>query len=156
MGNLKVWKVNVNKKKDLKPWNLGIRWGGGGKSESKPDYTNIKITNKGETVKSGAEKILADFFNKNNINYQYEKECFNDNLIEQKISNPDFYLPKYDVYVEYWGMINDEEYHRNMKWKMKQYHENNIKFISIYPHDLKDIERNFRRKFKELMDIELK
>ncbi|MDH5690287.1 MAG: hypothetical protein OEY81_02510 [Candidatus Bathyarchaeota archaeon] len=77
---------------------------------------------KGEEVKSIAERRIADYFVKNNINYVYEQEARSKGrLFNYRISSPDFYLPDYDVYVEYWGLVNAddnrtrEQYVRNMK-----------------------------------------
>jgi hypothetical protein len=77
------------------------------------------------------------------------------------VSSPDFYLPDYDVYVEYWGMLNVEsnydrsKYVRGMKYKMARYHELGIKFISIYPDNIKNLDWIFRKKFKRATGIDL-
>ncbi len=36
-----------------------------------------------------------------------------------------------------------------MKWKMAKYHQNNIKFISIYPSNMSNLDWIFRAKFRE-------
>ena len=70
----------------------------------KKEYGVKSVTLRGETVKSIGERRIADYFEKNNINYVYEKEAKGKFLLffDYKISSPDFYLPDYDVYVEYW------------------------------------------------------
>jgi len=90
----------------------------------KQKYGVQSVTLRGETVKSVGEKRIADYFERNNIRYVYEKEARTKALFfSQKISSPDFYLPEYDVYVEYWGLVNAddgrtrENYVRNMKRK---------------------------------------
>jgi len=40
----------------------------------KREYGIETVTEKGEVVRSYSEKILTDFFNRNNINYVYEPE----------------------------------------------------------------------------------
>jgi hypothetical protein len=120
------------------------------------------VTLQGETVKSIGERRIADFFKRNNINYVYEKEAKGKFLLffEYKISSPDFYLPDYDVYVEYWGLVNAddrwtrENYVRNMKRKMAIYYRNNIKFISIYPRNLDNLDWIFRKKFRKVTGFE--
>lgn len=42
-----------------------------------------------------------------NIKYEYEKPA--KDSFNRRISRPDFYLPEYDVYVEYWGMVDAED-----------------------------------------------
>lgn len=46
-------------------------------------------------------------------------------------------------------------YERNMKWKMAQYHQSNIKFISIYPNNLGNLDWIFRAKFREVAGYDL-
>jgi hypothetical protein len=128
----------------------------------KKQYGMKSVTRRGETVKSIGEKRIADYFERNNIRYVYEKEARTKALIfSNKISNPDFYLPDYDVYVEYWGLVNADDYWtrenyvRNMKRKMAIYHKNKIKFVSIYPRNLRNLDWIFRTKFKNVTGLEL-
>lgn len=132
------------------------------KSKPKREYGVKSATVRGEEVKSIAERRIADYFAKNNINYVYERELKGKVLFfDYKISSPDFYLPDYDVYVEYWGLVDADDswtraqYIKNMKRKMAIYYRNNIKFISIYPDNLKDLDWIFRRKFKKVTGFEL-
>lgn len=48
---------------------------------------------------------------------------------------PDFYIPSRNLYIEYWG-LNDEEYLKYKNEKEKLYEMNNINYISIYPNDI--------------------
>jgi hypothetical protein len=54
--------------------------------------------------------------------------------------------------VEYWGMVNSneklerQEYVKSMAWKIKRYHDNGMKFISIYPQDLGNLDAMLRAK----------
>lgn len=129
----------------------------------KKQYGVASVTLQGETVKSIGERRIADFFKRNNINYVYEKEAKGKFLLffEYKISSPDFYLPDYDVYVEYWGLVNAddrwtrENYVRNMKRKMAIYYRNHIKFVSIYPRNLENLDWIFRKKFRNVTGFEL-
>ena len=109
-------------------------------------------------MKSKGEKYIADYFFSQNICYQYEREARSHGIIFSKhISNPDFYLPDHDVYVEYWGLVNADKkkvkdnYVRTMKWKMKQYHLAGIMFISIYPNILYNLDWVFRQLFSKVM-----
>jgi DNA helicase-4 len=68
-------------------------------------------------VKSIGERRIADYFERNNIRYVYEKEARTNALFfSSKISNPDFYLPDYDVYVEYWGLVNADDNHTRTRY----------------------------------------
>jgi hypothetical protein len=99
---------------------------------------------------------------RNGIRYEYERAIeVGIWIFNEELCRPDFYLPDYDVYVECWGMIDVEdgykrrEYERKMKWKMAQYYKYGIKFISIYPRNLKNFEWIFRKKFNQVTGIDL-
>jgi hypothetical protein len=111
------------------------------------------VTIDGVKVKSKAEKTIADYFVSRSIKYEYEK-MVRTWALGSKIGFPDFYLPEYDVYVEYWGDPNDAHYNRCMKWKMAKYREHNYKFISIYPDNLANLDWIFPLKFKTELGIE--
>ena len=126
-------------------------------SQPRQQYGQTSVTQNNEIVKSKGEKHLADYFNSQNINYIYEKEARRQGIVFSKhISNPDFYLSDHDVYVEYWGLVDadnkkvKDNYVRTMKWKMRQYHEAGIKFISIYPRNLSNLDWIFRKKFENV------
>ena len=133
-------------------------------SGAKPqrEYGVASVTLRGETVRSIGEKRIADYFERNRINYVYEQEARGKTLFfSYKISNPDFYLPDYDVYVEYWGLVDADDdwtrakYVRGMKRKMAIYYENKIRFISIYPRNLENLDWIFRKKFRNVAGYEL-
>lgn len=48
---------------------------------------------------------------------------------------PDFYIPSRKLYIEYWG-LNDEEYLKYKEEKENLYKLNKIDYISIYPEDI--------------------
>jgi hypothetical protein len=130
--------------------------------KSKQEYGVQSVTLRGEIVKSTGERRIADYFEKNNIRYVYEQEARGNFLFfGYKISTPDFYLPDFGVYVEYWGLVNANDnwtktkYIRNMKRKMAIYYKHNIKFISIYPRNLENLDWIFRMKFKKVTGFEL-
>lgn len=114
-------------------------------------YGVESITKKGELVKSRSEKYIADYFYDNQINYIYEKPFEKGFWIfKNELAKPDFYLPDYDVYVEYWGLIDNKDYFQLMRFKMRSYHEEGLKFISIYPDNLKNFNYYFRKKFNQV------
>jgi hypothetical protein len=124
---------------------------------SENEYGTQSVTLDGIKVKSKAEKYVADYFCRNNIRYQYEKPAESHFWIfSNKISKPDFYLMDYDVYVEYWGLLDADkrsvsrDYERTMKWKIAMYHKHKIKFISIYPSNLENLDWIFKKKLKDV------
>ncbi len=97
-------------------------------------------------VRSRAERKLACFFKKHNIDYIYEPTLTLDNI---KL-HPDFYLSRYGVYVELWGLADtDEGYQKTMALKRRLYQKHRVPLISVYPRHLKDLEKSFPALFEE-------
>jgi hypothetical protein len=96
-------------------------------------------TLKGEMVRSLSEKFIADFLFTHNVIYEYEKHL----KLDQWELKPDFYLPTYNIYVEFWGMLNDQNYFQNFQSKVQTYNKHHIKFIALNQEDLPNIETNF-------------
>ena len=98
------------------------------------------MTLRGEVVRSYSEKVIADWFSRNGIRYVYEYRAFDRQ--GSVISRPDFYLPDYNAYVEYWGLADlpagfaSSRYKGIMRWKMEQYRRGGTKVISLYPREL--------------------
>lgn len=123
-------------------------------SEHQKMHGSTYKTMNGELVKSGGERMIADYLFRNKIRYEYEKLAMGSS--SRRIGRPDFYLPDYDIYVEYWGMVATEdgkdrkEYQKGMEWKMANYEEAGIRFISIYPHEIESLDSVFQKKLKEV------
>lgn len=94
-------------------------------------------------VRSISELCIANWLYANNIRFVYERAVFFEK--SQKQAHSDFFLPEYDVHIEYWGMGNDPSYESYKLWKEANYVENNIRYISFCPSDLK----NFRDRFDQ-------
>jgi hypothetical protein len=126
-----------------------------GSSPAHRSYGVQSFTQNGEIVKSLAEKTLADYFKSINVRYCYEQSG------DRRIRNPDFYLPDYDVYVEYWGLLNADDlwtrqnYEHNMRRKMAIYHRCNKRLVSIYPDNLSNLDWIFRAKFRNVTGFEI-
>jgi len=113
-------------------------------------------TKLGLEVRSRAEQKIADYFDSLGLRYEYERKLEAGFWIfTGKVSSPDVGLPDYDVYVEYWGMLDVEndydrsKYTREMKYKMARYHDLGVKCISIYPDNMKNLDWIFRKKFEK-------
>ena len=131
--------------------------------EGPEQYGIPSVTLTGQQVRSRGEKIIADYLTYHGVAYYYEAQAMSNDwfIFKQKISRPDFFLPQYNLFVEYWGLVDSpdrrtrNDYVRTMRWKMAQYHRNNIRFLSIYPSDMRNIDYNFRRKFRVAMGFDL-
>ncbi len=121
-------------------------------------YGEPSRTKRGEMVRSRAERQIADYFYENGVNYRYEDRVSATNsAFSEKVGRPDFYLPDFDLYVEYWGLVDAGDssdrnrYHAEMEWKKKRYYESRIRFVSLYPWHLDDIDGGFKNEFKKVM-----
>lgn len=133
------------------------------------DYMKNKryTTLKNERVKSIAERDIANFFFKHNIEYEYEKKAdwIKDNKQEYR---PDFYLPKYDVYIEHWGLNREnkvpewfdgknptKKYLSDKKWKLDQFEKYNKLLIESWSYErdegilISRIVENLKNTFKD-------
>ena len=143
--------------------------------------TNKPTTLKGEIVKSYGELEIANFLFSNNIQYEYEKEYKYDTINDDyQQYYPDFYLPEYDIYIEYFGIDENnnvapyfkdkngvsasQAYNDSIKWKRKTHNENNTTMIETFYYEnkkrvlisnLEDKLKKYNVKFEPKSDREL-
>ncbi len=116
--------------------------------------TNKPTTLKGEIVKSYGELEIANYLFSNNIEYEYEKEYKYETINkEYQQYYPDFYLPEYDIYIEYFGIDENNKvapyfkdknglsasdaYNESIKWKIKIHKDNNTTMIETFYYENK-------------------
>ena len=136
--------------------------------------SNPPITIKGEIVKSYGEMEIANFLFYNNINYEYEtKYKYETDTTEYGEYHPDFYLPDYDVYIEYFGIDRNhnvpsyytskhgkspkEEYNDGIAWKRETHKNHGTELIELYYYQNKEgtLKDNLKEALKKY-NIELK
>ncbi len=100
----------------------------------------------GANVRNRSEKRIADFLHKKNITFEYEKKL----RLNNRIYYPDFFLPDFNVYIEFFGWCHIPEYQSKVNEKISTYRENNIKCIYLYHKGSKYLEENLERKLKKL------
>lgn len=87
----------------------------------------VILTEKGERVRSKTEKIMADYFYRNGIEYKYECPLY---LKGWGIAYPDFTFlsrkSRQEIYMEHFGKADDPIYARKMVKKIGNYEENGI------------------------------
>lgn len=100
-------------------------------------------------VRSRGELIIDNYLYDNKIRHFYEITL----ILNNKPVTPDFYLPDFDVYIEYWGYDENSQdkeiadtYEQRKLEKIELYKQNNIKLIEIENKDFEDI-------YTELDDI---
>jgi hypothetical protein len=83
-------------------------------------------------VQSKGERLIADWLSAHGIEYRYDDKF---QIIQGYAVRPDFYLPRHDVYIEYWG-LDTTDYKIGMLLKQKLYQQEGKKLISLVPDDL--------------------
>lgn len=85
----------------------------------------------GETVKSVAERLIANFLFENGVPYEYERPAdWAPRSPDRRIYTPDFTIRGMKILIEHWGVDraghvhpgfskSSEEYQKDMKWKRK-------------------------------------
>lgn len=113
---------------------------------------NPPTTINNETVKSYGEMDIANFLAQNGIRYIYEHPYELDTRTsEYGQYRPDFYLPEYNIYIEYFGINKDGEvpnyfngsngmtatqsYQSAMKWKREIHKTNSTTMIECYAYE---------------------
>lgn len=90
-----------------------------------------------EKKKSEGEEFIEDFLNFYFIKYNREVQLDNLKWDTKTHRIADFYLPKYKVYIEFFGQWNSSpENKERYKEKKEIYFKNNIPCIYFYPENL--------------------
>ena len=113
---------------------------------------------KKNNYKSKPEIEIADYFKKKKIIFVYEKEIAMDKTFgpfllpfTQIKLHPDFYLPEFEIFVEYWGLMHKKDYKRTHDLKKIAYKKNKVSLIDLYPEDLKNLDETFTSKFLDII-----
>ena len=104
--------------------------------EKEVESSKILSTKKGEKVQSSGEVKIADWLFEHNIEYEYDQE----REVASEFIRPDFYLPRENVVIEYWGIMTDPGYKRKRGWKEDLYGIEGMTLISIEPKDMGNID----------------
>ena len=103
------------------------------------EYGNLTIEcDDGRRVRSRAEALISNFLYNNRIRSVYEKTIYYKEDGEDKTLHPDFYLPDYDVYIEY-NEIKKKSYLKSKEYTQAIYARLGFKVIIMDDHDLNSI-----------------
>lgn len=91
----------------------------------------------GTLVQSDGERLIAEWLSARGIVYRYDNRF---RIIKGYAIRPDFYLPEYDLYIEYWGM-DTLDYQIGMLEKKKLYQQAGKKLVSFYRKEKADLHR---------------
>ena len=85
----------------------------------------------GTWVQSEGERLICECLAAEGISYRYDERF---RILDGYAIRPDFYLPEFDVYIEYWGM-DTADYKIGMLKKQQLYQQQGKRLISLYPAD---------------------
>jgi len=102
----------------------------------------------GHYVRSEAEQTIDNFLFRNGIIHAYEKRLPGDKSIYC-----DFYIPPRNqidqpIYIEYWGMENDETYLEKKKSKLEIYQSEHLQLIEITKNELENLKAYLTEKLQ--------
>jgi len=83
--------------------------------------------------KSAGEQRIADFLDHHGIRYIYEPPTAVTQHGKTRLWYPDFLLPEYGLYIEYYGRTGDPDYDRGILEKTAAYKASGLEVIPIYP-----------------------
>lgn len=119
------------------------------KSKCEPELNKVAKatldTIQGEKVKSVEELTIANFLYLNGIEYEYEKAYPFGNIMYR----PDFYLKDYDIYLEHFGIdennrakwltpFNEQKYVEEMELKREAHKTHGTKLLETYSYYNRD------------------
>lgn len=119
--------------------------------KEKNEYGTPRKAIDGTVTKSDAEAKLYHWFILNDIKCEYEYETIKKRFWEsgyKREFKPDFYLPEYDIIVEYLGLTGKYNYDKNTSEKMEYYKKRKLKAIFIFPEELQNTKDVFLREYK--------
>ena len=102
----------------------------------------------GHYVRSEAEQTIDNFLFRNGIIHAYEKRLPGD-----KCFYCDFYIPPRNkitqsIYIEYWGIENDEPYLERKNTKLEIYKREQLQLIEITKNNLKNLRAYLTEKLR--------
>jgi len=110
--------------------------------ETKVELKKTITAKAGTLVQSDGEKRIANWLSENAIAYRYDERF---RILNGHAIRPDFYLPEFDIYIEYWGM-DTADYKIGMLKKQQLYQQEGKRLISIYPKDKPQLHRLLSQK----------
>ena len=108
----------------------------------------------GQKVRSKVEREIYNYLLLNGVKVRYEAVY---KTPWGSIIRPDFYLPEYKVYIEYFGKDEgeDQKYDEIMRFKKELYKFSTAPFIILNHHDDEDLYNAVKSKLSPYIDVSL-
>ena len=94
---------------------------------------NVIVESERPKFKSDGERRIAYFLEDNSIRYQYESGVLINSDNKPRIWYPDFHLPEFGTYLEYYGLAGKQDYDKGIKTKETVYSKMRLDVIPVYP-----------------------
>ncbi len=98
-------------------------------------------TRDGHLVRSRAEVIIDNALYDYKLAHAYERKV----PIEEDVYS-DFFIPTENVYIEYWGLENDQKYAQRKKQKLDLYKKYDFKLIELTDKDISNLDDHLPKK----------
>ncbi|MDO6852767.1 hypothetical protein Q4599_04200 [Cellulophaga lytica] len=113
--------------------------------EYRQKYSADYRTQDGHRVRSRAEAMIDDYLYRNGIAHAYERRL--PGIDEDVLS--DFYILKGNVFIEFWGLEENEKYAARKKKKLEIYAREGFSLIELNDKDIQSIDDILPRKLKK-------
>ena len=106
----------------------------------------------GESVQNHAQVLIANFLFQFGVTYQY-RESYQTNINFKRVGEycPDFYLPEYGIYIEYFELNHNKKSSEEIKWKQKLHKRYKTILIESYGFELEEgiLLRQLKKRLKK-------
>jgi hypothetical protein len=118
--------------------------------EATVENAKLRRTEGGTAVQSRGEKRIAEFLEREKIDFVYDERF---RIAEGDLIRPDFYLPEFDLYIEYFGM-DTPDYLAKAEKKRILYQRAGKKLISLSFRDDAHLIETLREKLSRYFRID--
>jgi len=110
--------------------------------ETKVELQKTIRARDGTLVQSDGERRIAEWLSGRGIAYRYDERF---RILNGYAIRPDFYLPEYDVYIEYWG-LDTADYKIGMLKKQQLYQQQGKRLLSLHWREKDRLEADMEAK----------
>ena len=103
------------------------------------------------TKDSEGEELIREFFEDIGVEVVPKKIIYNLDDDNREFREADFYLPRYNLYVEFLGKWNNPDDRRRYKQKMAIYYKNKIPCVYLWPDNLGTLDWILKRRIRETL-----
>lgn len=111
--------------------------------ETRVDLNKTVQAADGTVVQSAGERLVAEELAALGLAYRYDHRF---RIVKGYAIRPDFYLPEFDLYIEYWGLEDNLDYQIGMLEKKQLYQQAGKKLVSLYAHEKPRLRQALREK----------